>query len=306
MRLLVVGDPHGRAQDVDELRVLLDFVHEKAVSNQCNVLFLGDLMHTFSIMHVDVVAEWSRFFAKNESFRSLCLVGNHDYAGQDGGEDALRAFDWSACTIRSRSAPTHFGQAYFMPFHRDLAEFERQCREIPAGYVLFCHQSFNGAKFENGFYDPHGADPQCVAHLAAVVSGHVHTRQQVANIWYPGSPRQLSFADAGEEKKIFLVDVEQGGIKIVQEIPTPCSKYYTIEAPSIPVLLEAMGQHHPDPNGHYSVKARGTPAEIAAFWSNDRYKAVEDPVPPPGGQLAHRPRRKVPDTWRDERAGEVR
>jgi hypothetical protein len=272
---LLVGDPHGRAQDIAELRKLLDFSFETAVKEKCvGIRFLGDIGHTFSIVHVDVLTEWAQYCRRCNDAGLLIefLVGNHDYAGQEGGNDLLRAFDWGALVFRDRLTPTAFNNAYYMPFHRDIKDFERQCRSIPAGSLLYCHQSFNGARFENGSYDPHGADTECVAHLSQVVSGHVHTRQAFANIWYPGSPRDLSFSDAGKDKRIYVVEACDNKLRVVKELQTPCARYHTIVSTSVPDLLAAIQQITPEPTGHYSLQARGTSTEIAAFWREDAVK----------------------------------
>jgi hypothetical protein len=275
MKWLLVGDPHGRAQDIGELRLLTKFLLSTARAECCTgIRILGDLGHTFSVVHVDVLAEWARFCeeAAHDETSLEFLTGNHDYAGQEGGNDFLKAFDWAATVFRSRDGATKWGSAYYMPFYRDIKKFEEDCLKIPAGSLLYCHQSFNGAKFENGFYDPSGADPKCVAHLSQVVSGHVHTRQSFANIWYPGSPRHLSFSDAGEDKCVFVVEPCDNKLSIVKEIPTPCAKYHTMKAETVADLLAAIPHHAPETNGHYSMQARGTPSEIAAFWRDETVK----------------------------------
>jgi DNA repair exonuclease SbcCD nuclease subunit len=275
---LVVGDPHGRAQDIDDLKYLLNFIVETSVDEKCDgVIILGDLFHNFSILHVDVVTAWSSFCSSIDC-PMILLSGNHDFCNQDGGHSAIESLSWAASCVFSRLAPVKDRGAYFMPFHRDVAEFERQCRSIPAGKVLFCHQSFNGAKFDNGFYDPHGADPDCVKHLSSVVSGHVHTRQQVSNIWYPGSPRHMSFSDAGQEKDIFVVKVEDDTVSILKEIPTLGVRYYTVEAETVKDLLAIVPRIVAKEDCHYSFKARGSAADIAAFWADDGIKTFRGRV----------------------------
>jgi DNA repair exonuclease SbcCD nuclease subunit len=275
---LLVGDPHARAQDISEIRLLWRFMIQQAKANDCQgIRILGDLGHTFSIVHVDVLTEWTYFCeaAVEENIQLEFLVGNHDFAGQDGGNDFLKAFGWAATVMRFRE-PVKLGEAYYMPFYRDIKLFEEHCRKIPSGSLLYCHQSFNGAKFENGFYDPHGADPECAAHLEQVVSGHVHVRQAFANIWYPGSPRHLSFADVGERKVVYVVEQVDNKLRIIKELQTPGAQYYTLAAATIPELLETVKSTTPLPDGHFRFEARGGSTEIAAFWRDDAVKSFRE------------------------------
>ncbi|HKT21748.1 MAG TPA: metallophosphoesterase, partial [Nitrososphaerales archaeon] len=202
-RVLVVGDPHLKVSRIDDSREFLrKLVAEATSGKHSKAVILGDLFDTFAVIRSEVLSIWfealssmSERLGKNNL---ILLVGNHDYAGVRGGSHALEPFRPIATVVDQVTAVEVGGaQAWFMPFVRDNGSFEEVCREIPAGSVLFCHQSFNGAQFENGFYDPHGANPECVAHLSRVVSGHVHTRQAVGeNIWYPGTPFQQGFGEA--------------------------------------------------------------------------------------------------------------
>jgi hypothetical protein len=278
-RWLLVGDPHVQVQNLTESRVLNDFVISEARANGCHgVLCLGDLFHGFSVLHVSVVKEWARFVseATHELFVRL-IAGNHDYAAQDGGDSALDALALGGAEIvwNQSVGPIELNDCFYLPFIRDSKKFEEFCRSIPPGRVLFCHQGFNGARFNSGFYDPNGADPACVAHLSAVVSGHVHTRQSVANVLYMGSPRQGDFGDAGIDKNVFVIEAGLEGFRIIKEIPTPCPRFHVLSAPTPAELLERLPTK-PDPTGRYRLDARGGPKDIAAFWADPRVAALRE------------------------------
>lgn len=58
-------------------------------------------------------------------------------------------------------------------------------------------------------------------HIAYGALGHLHRRQRVphpAPIWYAGSPLQLDFGEAGEEKGLLVVDAEPGVPSRVEEV----------------------------------------------------------------------------------------
>jgi DNA repair exonuclease SbcCD nuclease subunit len=108
----------------------------------------------------------------------------------------------------------------FMPFIRNneqftklaLAMYERGVRTI------FCHGEFDGAKYENGFYAPHGVDLKAFPSDLYFISGHIHAQQEFGNVWYPGTPRHLTRSDAGETKGIWFYETKTGRREFV---PTP-------------------------------------------------------------------------------------
>ena len=45
--------------------------------------------------------------------------------------------------------------------------------------VLVCHSEFSGSQFENGFYSPHGFNPDEIP-FDTIISGHIHKEQIIA------------------------------------------------------------------------------------------------------------------------------
>jgi len=59
-----------------------------------------------------------------------------------------------------------------LSFHKDEDQF---LSKLKSGKILFCHQTFDGAKFENGFYAPDGFDFSGIKY-EKIISGHIHTQ----------------------------------------------------------------------------------------------------------------------------------
>lgn len=58
-------------------------------------------------------------------------------------------------------------------------------------------------------------------HISYGALGHLHRRQRVphpAPVWYAGSPLQLDFGEAGEDKGVLVVDAEPGRPSRVEEV----------------------------------------------------------------------------------------
>jgi DNA repair exonuclease SbcCD nuclease subunit len=214
-KFLWVGDPHGKMSIYQEFSGFLSdlqaLIEERGIEK---VIIAGDLFDTFAVVRSEILALWSQFFQQvSKKTHIIALVGNHDMAGANGGVSPMEPFKaYQNVTIVDH--PIQLGMnpdLHGAPFMRSNAEFEAYCRSLKPGSILICHQSFNGATFENGFYDPHGADTEAVKHLASVVSGHVHKRQEFQNIFYPGTPFQHTFGDAGENKAVFEISLGSHG-----------------------------------------------------------------------------------------------
>ncbi len=57
-----------------------------------------------------------------------------------------------------------------------------------------------------------------------IALGHIHRPQKVgglAHIRYSGSPIQLSFDEASQQKEVLLVDLDEGGLQAVTALPVP-------------------------------------------------------------------------------------
>jgi len=273
MRFLYIGDPHLKISQLDDAEKFKDQTVKIIEQGQFEaVVIAGDLFDTFGVIRAEILSIWNGFFRRvsKSGKKIFVLVGNHDMSGADGGAHPLEVFKECPNTyIIDDKLNLPYQNCYFLPFYRDKIEFEAECRQIPAGSYLFCHQSFNGATFENGFYDPHGADPAAVSHLKAVISGHVHKAQRFENIFYPGTPYQHTFSDFGESKGIFEIELNASelGYEVVRTHILDMPVFIVLSAETVPELQTLIEKSTPVPNAHYKLVAKGTPSEIAQFWN---------------------------------------
>lgn len=264
MKTLVVGDPHLQHSKLDDAGKFLDLLRELS-SDHDQLLLLGDLFHTFAIIRSEVLSLWNSFFCEMAPKKIISLVGNHDYASQAGGNHALEVFKDKILVVDQLQ---NIDGVYFLPFIRDRDEFVSRCRSIPSRAILVCHQSFMGVHFAGGFSDPEGIDPECVAHLTAVISGHIHNAQSFKNIWYPGTPFQHSFGEAGEEKRVYTIDLSASCYSIIRDHDLDLPKFEVIEAKRMSDLVLPKL----NPNTSYKIVAAGSPSEIQGFWNTPEAK----------------------------------
>lgn len=283
MKIIWIGDMHLRLSDLLDADSIVDQLLGIIKSEQPELVVLaGDQFDSFAVVRSEILAVWTRFFTtlSNSNVRLMALVGNHDMAGADGGVSAMEPFkNYPHVTIVDKQTviipPGDEYEIHFLPFMRSSSEFEATLRKTPPGSFVFGHQSVNGAQFENGFYDPHGADPLAAAHLNALISGHVHKEQQVENIWYPGTPRQLTFSDAGERKSVYTVSLSKSGYTVEKRHVLDLPLFHVVNTDTVPELLNqvrftlkaASDLQRDLLKDNIKLVAKGTPSEIAQFWN---------------------------------------
>jgi exonuclease SbcD len=93
--------------------------------------------------------------------------------------------------------------------------------------VLAAHLTVTGAALGGGereaqtIFDYHVAPTIFPPHLHYVALGHLHRTQQVASgapAWYSGSPVQVDFGEADDDKHVLLVDAEPGSPARVERV----------------------------------------------------------------------------------------
>ncbi len=210
---LLIGDPHAVVDELDDMKALIKGIKATiAAEKPDNVLFMGDQFHNHAIIHVEVMAFW------REAFKSItgmgadvyALVGNHDMPG----DASSRANAMMACEgtgVRVVDSLLRVDGCLLIPYRHSHQDFINDLASAPNEKTVFCHQTFDGSKYENGFFASDGIN------LAGFedrqfISGHIHTPQRFANVMYIGAPRWRSLSDVGVERALFLIEVVDGKV----------------------------------------------------------------------------------------------
>lgn len=210
MKVMYVGDPHIKPECLDEGRRLIHFIVDTIRNEKTrHLVFLGDLFHTHSVIHLSVLGFWKWAFAYiHEELPEVgiwALVGNHDMSGKLGDYNhALMLFDPKQVTVVDEPINAPWG-ALMMPYVADAEAFV-EVSNLNRGdsKLLVCHQTFLGSKYENGIFAKDGVDPNLLD-FTEIISGHIHTPQKFGKVWYPGSPRWQTVADANVERAIWII-----------------------------------------------------------------------------------------------------
>lgn len=247
MKWLLIGDPHAVADELDDCRALIRGVIQ-AIKDYSpdRVLFMGDQHHNHAIMHVEVMAFWRDAFKQIAQLQVpvLALVGNHDMPG-DGVSKSHAMMAYSDIPgVKVIDKPMDADGHLLVPYQHSNETFLATMRESPYHRVVLCHQTFDGGKYENGFYAKNGV-PLAGLEDRWFISGHIHTPQAFANVTYIGAPRWRSLSDVGIERALVLVELEKNQPpKYLKLIDTGnyCSKIvHVVETPeqlSTPVTVK--------------------------------------------------------------------
>jgi DNA repair exonuclease SbcCD nuclease subunit len=242
MKILLVGDVHAVPDELDDCRALIGLVARVALENSAEVLFLGDQYHSHSLIRSEVLWFWREAFSKLTSQGTVvrALVGNHDYSGTGQTLHSMISHEHQITII---DKPTDIGPVRFLPYYDDHEAFVRDANSGTAPDWLICHQTFEGAKYEGGFYATDGIKPELL-NYKQILSGHIHTpfNFEVPNgpeVTYIGAPRWRTASDANVERAIWLYEFDG---KEVRKTPfntgTTCRQIRMVtDTPKLPVQL---------------------------------------------------------------------
>jgi DNA repair exonuclease SbcCD nuclease subunit len=259
MKILWSGDPHGKLSSLGTFQKYLAIMLELQESRKPEmVVIAGDLFDGHAIIRSEIMGEWAKYLTASK-VPHILLVGNHDQIAPGAPVHAMLALKKYAKVV---DGPYRLDNLLFFPYVRTQEEFAKMMSYWDGDEILFCHNTFDGAKYENGFYVPDAFSVELVKQLKLVVCGHIHSEQNFANIWYPGSPYSLTFADEGAEKSLYIIDTSNVGATV--RIPTGLPKHETVKI-SVHDVLDWMEKNQSRTDDHFRLMISGSRAEITAL-----------------------------------------
>jgi DNA repair exonuclease SbcCD nuclease subunit len=229
---LLVGDVHATPEELDDCNRLFEMIEEKACDAGVDeVCLMGDSYHTHQVIRAEVMhfyRTWFKRWQEKDRFRVVCLVGNHDYAGEG---NAIHAMEIHEDQVKVVDKPWVDGGRLYMPYYADRDQFVVDANKYPDTYVMICHQTFSGASYENGFKAEDGVDPNLFPQ-DMILSGHIHTPQEFSKVRYLGAPRWRILTDANVERAIWFYEFDQkerSGRSVAYDTGLACRKIHHIE-----------------------------------------------------------------------------
>jgi DNA repair exonuclease SbcCD nuclease subunit len=199
------------------------------------VFHLGDFYDSRTSIDIKAMSlglDIFKWFAEN-NIKVDILVGNHCMYGQKSYEyNSLRMFErFDNVTIYSKPELIRFGtkKILMMPFIENTID-EKAILDTYKGQAdyLFCHSDLQGAKNNiNSIPLQHGLTVAEFVEFPKVFSGHIHLHQKIKNFTFIGSPYHLDRNDKGDQKGVYVIDIESGREKFIPNTLSP--EYKTVE-----------------------------------------------------------------------------
>ncbi len=217
MKALITSDVHLTDRDRDEYRwKTMAWVADQCTHNIVDELVIcGDLTDEkdkHSSVLVNRLVEQLHAIVES-GVQVRILIGNHDYIEKT---QPFFSFLKLMGGVSVYDKPADVGTARYLPHSRKPLE-EWKFKTWRKSGVLFCHQTFDGAKvsadyemkneLSNIFFTEKGFN-------GIAISGDVHVPQRCGDIVYCGSPHPVTFGDSFTPRVLLLDGSSLTSIKV--------------------------------------------------------------------------------------------
>jgi hypothetical protein len=224
----------------------------------------GDITNDKAIIRGEVMNRMIDTFryAESKGVVITCLVGNHSLLNEKGKGHALAFLEPYALVIEEF---TMMYGAYFIPYQTDPEQFLIYLETIPAGALIIAHQGFKGADKGDYIVDKSAVDAQYVK-WHKVFSGHYHCHQDIGSVTYVGNPYTMSFGEAKDGPKGFVVVNEDNTF---YQVPLPYRRHVVVEKNASEFNSEAIKFREED---LVWLKVTGTSEELSGIKNDTGFK----------------------------------
>lgn len=266
MKLGLGGDPHVTIGDKEEFEKIIDYIiYLKKKGEMDRFVFLGDLFHNHALVRLEVWDFWRTQIKKLKTVflpgELYFISGNHDIPGnkENSGISAIQSLEDGHSVFISKGSFKENG-ILFVPYQFNESDFIKICKDNADCHTVICHQTFDGAKYDNGMYAPDGFDRTKIPNKN-IISGHIHTSMEFGNVFYPGIARWTSATDADQQKGIWIIDIDENGnyskeLFSTENIVIPMKTVEFREGDDLPTLGNAKYLIHLIGSSEWIVKTK--------------------------------------------------
>lgn len=198
-----ISDIHFSVKNLELATRSLQAAIDKSEELDVPLIIAGDLNDTKAIIRAEVANVLLNMYFKTLTF---ILVGNHDLINEKSSEHGLTylSHNYNVCIVDKAGASDELPGLAFIPYQSTTESFKEKINRIPKETIIICHQGFLGAAMGDYIQDKTSISPDIVKDFT-VISGHYHRHQTVGPVTYIGSPYTMSFGEANDGPKGFLI-----------------------------------------------------------------------------------------------------
>lgn len=272
MSILALGDLHIQPNNLAEITIFLSQLEKHLATREKKydlIVILGDTLHTHETLHTLCMNKMLEYLSLCERFApTFVLVGNHEYINNAQFLSENHPYltwkkEHQIVDRLTETILTSQGKEYricllpYVPDGRFHEAFQVSNRKIKDYDLIFGHQLFNrvkmGAIVAENVEDWLPEYPQ-------MISGHIHDRQTLDNLHYPGSAMQVSF---GETQDCLLSEYLLE-TKVILPVNIHPPKKKSIHA-SLPIDEKVLSQLQPEENVKLKLILSGNEEEFKTF-----------------------------------------
>ncbi len=227
---VLISDVHYSLSTLELADKAFRMAIDKAHDLKVRLYDLGDITNDKANLRAEVVNRLieTMTYAEDKGVSVTLLVGNHSLINEKSKENALEFLSRYATLVRSDALLHEF---LLLPYKANPSEFTADVSNIPAKAVVLAHQGLKGALPGHYSFDHSAVSKQALPDGLNVFSGHYHNGQTLplpgGGSWtYVGNPYTLTFGEAGDTPKGFLVLFEDGTF---ERIPCNLRKHVVVE-----------------------------------------------------------------------------
>jgi len=205
---VVISDLHFNINTVDIAGAALRGAVNKAHMLGVPLVIAGDLNDTKAIIRAEVANSIIEILQSRENVKIFILEGNHDKINEKGvghGLNYLRPYS----TVIDSPDTSSYPVVGFLPYFSDKDKLVEALGAFKKGSILIMHQGVAGAYMGDYVQDKSALDVDKLKDFTCI-SGHYHRHQTIGTLTYIGSPYTVSFGEANDGGKGFLVLYQDG------------------------------------------------------------------------------------------------
>lgn len=243
--------PHKKNyQRVEHCLEVVDWIFDTARKNKISdILFGGDLFHDRKLIDVPTYQATFERFHRHLScgeFSLYLLLGNHDiWLNEKTTVSSVYPFNALPSTkVISEPCRLKIGESNwdFIPFTHNPVETLNTLSSLPGkpeyalGHIAISNAKLHGKTYSEDISIEHDGDMVKVdaaifAKYQRIFLGHYHIAQKLDyNVEYIGSPLELNFGEAGDEKHIVLFNCKSNTCDYVENNFSPKHRHEQISS----------------------------------------------------------------------------
>lgn len=241
-KIAILGDTHFGARNASTIfskffrRFFLEFFIPKLWENRVRtVCQLGDIFDTRKTINLLSLADAKEYFfdpLQQEGIELHVLTGNHDIFYRESLEvnsPELLLGQYPNIKLHNKPTEIFIGETSLdiIPWickenEREISKFIKESKSD----ICMGHFEISGFSMYRGVASHGGLLPSTFDKYEQVWSGHYHTRSQVDNITYVGTPYELTWQDLNDPRGFHIFDLET---RVLEFIPNPFVIYSRFE-----------------------------------------------------------------------------